>query len=147
MFSVRPLDAQLRQDVLNLRLYEHQKGYVEPVAQCLQEAESCRFFEPAALLLEGKVVGFAMYGEFPNELEGRRVWLDRLLLDRDSQGRGLGKVLVRELVDYLRREYGCRRIYLSLFDDNRVTRHIYEALGFVFNGELDRQGERIMVLE
>lgn len=52
-----------------------------------------------------------------------------------------------ELVDYLRREYGCRRIYLSLFDDNRVARHIYEALGFVFNGELDRQGERIMVLE
>lgn len=147
MFSVRPLDAQLRQDVLNLRLYEHQKGYVEPVAQCLQEAESCRFFEPAALLLEGKVVGFAMYGEFPNELEGRRVWLDRLLLDRDSQGRGLGKVLVCELVDYLRREYGCRRIYLSLFDDNWVARHIYEALGFVFNGELDRQGERIMVLE
>ena len=88
-----------------------------------------------------------MYGEFPNELEGRRVWLDRLLLDRDSQGRGLGKVLVRDLVDYLRREYGCRRIYLSLFDDNRVARHIYEALGFVFNGELDRQGERIMVLE
>lgn len=71
VFSVRPLDAQLRQDVLNLRLYEHQKGYVEPVAQCLQEAESCRFFEPAALLLEGKVVGFAMYGEFPNELGGQ----------------------------------------------------------------------------
>lgn len=86
-------------------------------------------------------------GSFPTSWEGRRVWLDRLLLDRDSQGRGLGKVLVCELVDYLRREYGCRRIYLSLFDDNRVARHIYEALGFVFNGELDRQGERIMVLE
>lgn len=147
MFEIEPVCGKNLNEVLSLRLAAGQEGFVEPVEDCLREAGQVRFFVPAALRLHGTVAGFAMYGAFPNEREGRRVWLDRLLLDRSYQGKGLGRQMVLDLLRHLHKEYRCPRIYLSIFANNVAALRLYESLGFRFNGELDRGGERIMVLE
>ena len=74
-----------------------QEGFVESVAECLQEARQYGGWRPVAVEREGAVVGFAMYGYFPMYAPAGRVWLDRLLIDARWQGQGLGRAALRLL--------------------------------------------------
>ena len=73
------------------------------------------------------------------------MWLDRFLIDKRFQGRGYGKPTLKLLIERLVNEYNCTKIYLSIYDDNVNAIKLYEDLGFKFNGELDINGERVMV--
>lgn len=68
-------------------------------------------------------------------------------IDERYQGRGLGKLLLDALIRHLTQIYDCRRIYLSLFEDNVHALRLYQKFGFLFNGELDFNGEKVMVKE
>lgn len=86
--AIRPVTAERLPAVLALRVAPGQEGFIETTAQCLAEAAEEPTWRPVALCDGGQVVGFAMYGRFRNR---RRVWLDRLLIDRAYQGRGYGR--------------------------------------------------------
>lgn len=73
------------------------------------------------------------------------MWLDRLLIDARYQGRGYGKAALRGLIRQFFAE-GHGAVYLSLYADNAAALKLYQAHGFVFTGELDTKGERIMRL-
>lgn len=85
-----------------------------------------------------------MYGLFLNEGEFGRVWLDRIMIGDKYQGKGYGKASVKLLIKRLYKEYGHRKIYLSVYDDNINAIQLYERIGFKFNGEEDTNGEKIM---
>lgn len=136
--------------VLALRAAPGQEGFVESPRRCLEEASALSLWRPVGLYAEDCLVGFAMYGFFPHEgqdeemSEGGRVWLDRLLIDASCQGKGYGKAAVKALIRRLRQEYGCRRIFLSVYKENQAACRLYERLGFRFNGETDANGELVM---
>ena len=93
-----------------------------------------------------ELVGFAMYGYLPFLGEGQ-LWFDRLLIDKAFQGRGYAKAAIAALLERLRQEYPCRRVYLSVYGDNAAAIHLYQQAGFSFNGDYDTKGERVMVLD
>lgn len=132
--------------VLKLRVSENQVDYIETVAQCLKEAKDCEYYKPIGLKIDGELVGFAMYGHFPSPDAYGRVWLDRFLIDERFQGLGYGSLMLEYLLCFLIDKYGKRDIYLSLFENNKQALQMYQKLGFVFNGELDLNGEKIMCL-
>lgn len=88
-----------------------------------------------------------MYGYFQNPLPNGEAWLDRVLIDQTYQGKGYGKAAVSILLKKMHEEFACSRIYLSVFDMNQLSIHLYKVLGFDFNGEYDAKGERIMVYD
>lgn len=92
------------------------------------------------------MVGFAMEGKFPDLKDRYRIWLDRFLIDEKHQGKGYGSTLLNASIEYLIHKYQCKKIYLSLFDDNKQALAMYEKIGFKMNGELDLKGELVMVL-
>ncbi len=143
--SINIVSVENLQAVLDLRVAPDQISYIESTAQCLQEAEECSFYVPVALYADDELVGFAMYGFFPDEQESGRVWLDRFLIDAQHQGRGLGRIMLSALLDLLTEQFGPSNIYLSLYDDNQGALRLYEKFGFRFNGELDLNGEKVMV--
>ena len=148
MFTeIRDITAMNREDMLALRIADHQEGFIESTLQCLQEAESDRRFVPLGLYMEDAAVGFAMHGVFPHETEGQRVWLDRLLIDKRYQGQGLGKHFLRLLLQLIQDHCCCTRIFLSVYESNETAIGLYQKFGFVFNGELDENGEKVMVKE
>ena len=140
---ILPVGPENRAACLGLRTAPGQEGFVESVEDCLREAQGYGAWRPVALLRGEEVVGFAMYGRFRNR---RRVWLDRLLIDRAYQGRGYGRAFLGLLLERLFAEYRCDSIYLSLFDDNRQALALYESFGFVSTGERDTGGEAVMRL-
>ena len=141
-----PITEQNKKDALALRTAPGQDGFVEPVAQCLDEAKRRRCWQPVGICDGETLVGFAMYGFFRWEYPPRgRVWLDRLLIGAEYQGRGYGHAAVPALIDRLRREYRRRKIYLSVVEENHAAARLYKKFGFRFTGRRDIHGEMIMV--
>lgn len=141
-----PVTRENQQAVLALRAAPEQAGFVEPVAECLQEAGRVRAWRPVAIYQGQTLVGFAMYGCFWRHLPFQQVWLDRLLIDRQYQGQGYGKAAVRGLVRRLEWEYTTEKVYLSVVERNQAALGLYQRLGFRPTGKRDKKGERILVL-
>jgi diamine N-acetyltransferase len=59
-----------------------------------------------------------------------------------TPGQGLGRRIVSELVRIVFQDLGAHRFYLDVYEDNARARHIYESLGFVYEGIMREAGER-----
>ena len=138
--------AKNRGAVERLALLPEQAGVIESPAECLREADASDFWRPVGIYDGTELVGFAMYGYLPFLGEGQ-LWFDRLLIDKAFQGRGYAKAAIAALLERLRQEYPCRRVYLSVYGDNAAAIHLYRQAGFSFNGDYDPKGERVMVLD
>lgn len=145
--SIQKISRRNRNQVLGLSVAEDQKGFVETPAQCLREARRLWLWRPVAIHAGGETVGFAMYGKFPREGEHGRVWLDRLLIGAQFQGRGYGGKALCVLCALIRKEYRCGALYLSCYPENKAAIALYQKAGFRFNGEKDINGEDVMVLQ
>ena len=142
-----PVDETNIDCVARLRVAAGQEHTVETVAQSWEEAKQFDLWRPVAIVADGNMVGFAMYGCWKDEGEAGRVWLDRFLIDVNYQGRGYARPVLTHLLVRMQKEYGCDTIYLSVYADNRVAIRLYESFGFKFNGERDINGELVMVLD
>lgn len=134
-----------RRQLEELELFPEQSGYIESVKECLFEADADKKWRPVGIYNDQTLIGFAMYACFQEPSAGSQVWLDRLLIDKNHQGKGYGKAAVVALIDRLSKEYNCRRIYLSVYANNQAAIHLYKEIGFYFNGEHDVNGEDVMV--
>lgn len=143
--EIIPVTSENRIDILNLSVSDSQKHFIETTKQCLEEADALSLWHPAGLYSNGILVGFAMYGLWKEEGAQGRVWLDRFFIDARYQGRGYGKAALNLLIQTISAAYCCSEIYLSLYDDNKPAMELYKKAGFQFNGELDINGERVMV--
>ncbi|GLF83210.1 MULTISPECIES: GNAT family N-acetyltransferase [Bacillus] len=146
--EIKPVTDHNRAAVLDLKVSGQQKSYVESSKVCLEDAVKCEYYQPAALYYQGDLIGFAMYGLFPGDSktnEDGRVWLDRFFIDERFQGRGLGKKMLDALIRHLTIIYKCNKIYLSIYEENKPAKNLYLKFGFQFNGELDFNGEKVMV--
>lgn len=144
---LKPVTRANRAAVLALRIQKSQEGFVETPARCLKEAFWCRLWRPVGIYDAETLIGFAMYGRFPWEGSGGRVWLDRFLIDEKHQGYGYGKQALHLLVATLFDTYRCDEIFLSIYETNQLAAHLYDEFGFAYNGELDLHKEKIMVLQ
>lgn len=51
-------------------------------------------------------------------------------------GTGVGKPLLRKVVDLAFDDFGANRLWLDVFDDNTRARHVYQSVGFKEEGVL-----------
>jgi diamine N-acetyltransferase len=79
-----------------------------------------------------EAVGFAMYGPDPDD---GQLWLYRLMIDKDHQGRGLGRAALHEIIRHVRDELGAPLLRLGVHTDNRAAAALYRSVGFVFTGQ------------
>ena len=143
--SIQAVTKENYQEILKLRVAVSQSDYIETPMECLTEATECEFYKPVGLYSDDELVGFAMYGFFPNETKRGRLWIDRILIDSSYQGKGLGTLFMEALIEKVEEEYGKQPIFLSVYPDNKGAIHLYDKLGFVFTDEFDINGESIMV--
>ena len=56
--------------------------------------------------------------------------------------RGLGRQMLNELIRIAFRELGAHRLFLDVFEDNARARHLYESLGFQYEGLMRDAAQR-----
>ncbi|KGP91239.1 diamine acetyltransferase [Pontibacillus chungwhensis BH030062] len=134
------IDEKNERIVRGVRVKPEQEHFIETVDECLEEAAAYPEWHPVAIYSDDKVVGFAMYGCVGRNGE---TWIDRVIIDQDEQGKGLGRLVMTKLIDVVTRDYGVNVLYLSIIEENRGARYLYESLGFEYIHERDPNGELI----
>ena len=161
-------NEKLKDEACQLQVASGQANFIETVEACLQEANEIPCWHPIIIQIDAISVGFAMYGLWINEgndsnansdnsnananangnanAKKGRVWFDRFLIDKKFQGKGYSKIILPMLLQKIKNEFNYPKLYLSVYDTNPIAIKLYKSFGFQFNGELDSNGEKIMVL-
>lgn len=121
---IAPLDRYNWELCLALEITPEQERYVPSVLYSLAQAKFENLF-PFGIWFEGKIVGFLMYGGF-----GNICWINRILVDKQYQGKGIGREAVRQLIQQLRQKRSCQSIRTSYAADNYQAKVFFEKLGF-----------------
>lgn len=70
----------------------------------------------------------------------RGIELKRIVVAAPEQG--LGRRMLTELIRIAFEDLHAHRLFLDVFEDNARARHLYERLGFVYEGTLREAAER-----
>ena len=135
-----PIDRATWRRAYSLRPRPDQERFVAPNAYSMIEARYATELVPLLATAGDEAVGFAMYGVDPDD---GRLWIVRLMIGADHQGRGHGARLLDALLERLEREFPARPIRLGYVPGNEVAEALYRRRGFVDTGEVE-DGERIM---
>jgi len=66
--------------------------------------------------------------------DNRAIELKRIVVA--SPGQGLGRKILAEVIRIAFEDLQAHRLFLDVFDDNARARHLYESLGFVYEGTM-----------
>ena len=129
---------------LALEVEESQKNFVASNVYSLAQAwlypENAR---PFAIYNDDIMVGFLMldYDEAEKECG---IW--RFMIDKGYQNKGYGKEAMKTVLEYIKSNPIFETIHLSTVPDNDIAIKLYKNFGFLPTGEVDDDGEIIMVL-
>ncbi|WP_404378759.1 GNAT family N-acetyltransferase [Caenispirillum salinarum] len=133
---LRAVEDVGRAALLAVRVAPHQARFVPDVAATLDEAAAMPEVHLRAVCLADReppaVVGLLMYAL---DRDDRAPWIYRLLIDHDSQGRGLGGAALEAAVAELARAYPLRpAVYIGVRPENTDARTLYARHGFQPDG-------------
>ncbi|MFI3114508.1 MAG: GNAT family N-acetyltransferase [Clostridia bacterium] len=131
------------EEKLDLKVQNHQTFFIESIDECLIEAKYYDGWNAYKIILNDEIIAFAMYGQFPEE--NNRVYLDRFFIDEKHQQKGYFRQIMPLLLEKIKKEYNISEIYLSVFRDNEVAFKLFLEQDFKEIGEVDLNGEIIMV--
>ncbi len=146
---VRLLQKSEWESILQLSTLPSQSSFIENSRKCLDDAKTNAYnmtWNFYGIFLGENIIGFAMHGrQYLKPLPITRVWLDRFMIDEKYQGKGYGKNAMLLILQKLYTDYDCKKIFLSVIEDNAIAITLYENLGFRRTAHKDPNGEQIMV--
>jgi len=149
------LDDNMK-ECIALEVLPEQDNFVASNAYSLAEAydENKAFAEngegsiavPYAVYENGKMVAFAMYGYFPPDEDDDEAYCTkehiyyfwRLLVDKNHQGRGIGREIVRQVMDEIKsKPHGeASYCYVSYEPTNIASKTTFASYGFEEDGRV-----------
>jgi diamine N-acetyltransferase len=144
--SIQELTVKNLYQCLNLKLAEDQVDRIAPNVYSIAESKVNFNFTPYAIHLDDEVIGFVMTEYDPDEMEERKHWIPRFMIDVSYQRKGYGKEAMLQVINMLKENADCHYIGLSTEPDNYSALRFYESLGFFNTGELLEERETILLL-
>ena len=128
MVHLQPVTKENLDEVLSLKIYDSQAGFVSSTAESLAQAYVYRETAfPFAVYSDQEVVGFIMMG-FYEAKNYYTLW--KLLIDRDHQHKGFGRKALELGIAFLKDCFDAREIYTSVIPGNDAAKKLYESMGF-----------------
>jgi len=151
MITFQPVTWDNIGDVIDLEMNESQEDFLAPNVFGIAQAYVAWMetgHQPVALaiLSDGNEVGFALLECRTKGLDEYKdnqkpfYYLGNYMIDKNHQGKGLGKAALLALFDYLRTNKPLAEaasIYLSYEPNNAVARKTFASVGFMENGEME----------
>ncbi|MGD6965555.1 GNAT family N-acetyltransferase [Rossellomorea vietnamensis] len=145
--SIQELTVENMYKCLDLKLAEDQVDRIAPNVYSIAESKVNPNFTPYAIQLDEEVIGFVMTEYDPKEIEERKYWIPRFMIDVSYQRKGYGKEAMQQVIGMFKGNDDCHYISLSTEPDNYSALRFYESLGFVNTGELLEERETILLLK
>jgi len=81
--------------------------------------------------VDGNAVGYVvLVFSFSVEFGGRTAFIDELLIDERFRGRGIGREVVDQVIEYAR-ALGVQNLLLEVTESNLPARRLYQSAGFL----------------
>lgn len=93
-------------------------------------------------IIDGRIVGMVSVDTFPNRPRRRHAGAIGISVHADWQGKGLGKELMRAIVDLADNWLNLTRLELEVYADNEAAIRLYEGFGFEVEGRLRQHALR-----
>lgn len=77
---------------------------------------------------DGRIVGVSTLAVFPIPT-GRRAWIEDVIVDKASNGQGVGRQLTEAMLDRAR-QLGCVTVDLTSRPSREAANHLYQKVGF-----------------
>lgn len=110
-----------------------QAEFVAPITYYLCLAHYGTDWHPLAIEAHGEIVGHVMWAV---DATDGSTWLGGLVIDADSQSKGIGRAAVQAFLDRFSSE-GHTNVALSYQPANTRARRLYLDMGFVETGETE----------
>ena len=140
MIELKEITPANYEEVLNLKVAEHQKSYVSTVAYSLAQAWVYKTAYPFAIYENEKVVGFIMLG-FYQARKQYTLW--KFLIDERYQNKGYGRKALQLAIDYLINTFDVTEIFTGVSLANETAKHLYTSIGFVATGVVEDNMEEM----
>ena len=142
---LKPVTKDNWREVVALKLFPQQEKWVPTSTLSLAWAYIKPWnttIDPFAIYVDNTVIGFWTLSYIPNSTHDYS--LDGFLIDKDYQRKGYGTSALRKALALIQENYpSCKAIGLSVHEENKVARQLYEHSGFVDTGEVNQHGEAI----
>ena len=137
IIELRPLDESNIVDCISLKVTADQSACIDTNENSVVAAkEHPDVARPFVIYADGVAVGFTMFAFEPDsEDPDDRYWLWRFMIDEKSQGRGIGRAALEQIIAYFK-DNGATNIRLSTKESNTKAIHLYESFGFKRNGDM-----------
>ena len=93
-------------------------------------------------IIDKQIVGMVHVATFPHRPRRRHAGAIGICVREDWQGKGLGKELMRAIVDLADNWLNLTRLELEVYSDNEAAIHLYERFGFEVEGTLRQHAFR-----
>lgn len=152
MIALEEVTRDTLRDVLRLKVAPDQEDFVAPNAVSIAQA----YFEPEAwfraICAQGAHVGFVMLidptlpGAEPRTTEkAQDIYLWRLMIAADHQGKGYGRATLDAILDHARTRPGIKRVTASYVPEPGGPEAFYLGYGFEKTGQV-HDGEVVIAL-
>ena len=146
--TIRPLTEADAREYQDLRLrglrdhpealgstYEEEKAYsMEFVAGRLRRTAQSNDDVTLGAHIEGKLTGILGFTRMTGELERHRGYIGGVYVVPEEQGKGIGRALLSNAIDFARSLDGLEQIDLLVESRHEAAKSLYGSLGFVSNG-------------
>jgi diamine N-acetyltransferase len=134
---------------LELGVYDKQKNFVPSIQESLAHAYIKPWdeaFDPYLLEEDTKLIGAFYISYTPGSKDN--YWLGGFFIDKNYQGKGLGKEALIHIIDFIKVHYQpIESLSLTVEVHNHKAMKLYQSLGFTSNKEVNRDGEIIYTKE
>jgi diamine N-acetyltransferase len=145
--TLREITSETVRAVTKLSVSESQQGFVAPNAVSLAQALFSDDAWYRAVYDAEELVGFVMLSDESLKKEPPpepKIFLWRLMIDQRYQRRGIGREVMRLVLEYVRSRPGIVGFYTSYVPEPGGPGPFYLGLGFEPNGEV-QDGEVVMI--
>lgn len=145
--SLREITSDTVRAVTKLAVRPDQQGFVAPNAVSLSQALFSDEAWYRAVYADDELVGFVMLADESLKKDPPpepNIGLWRLMIDARYQGRGIGREVIRLVLEHVRGRPGIHRFYTSYVPEPGGPGPFYLGLGFAPNGDVD-DGEVVVV--
>ena len=140
MVELKEITKDNFEEILSLKVAEHQKNFVSTVAYSLAQAWVYKTAYPFAIYADEKAVGFVMLGYY----EARKQYtLWEFLIDEQYQNKGYGRKALQLAIDYLIDNFNITEIFTGVALGNETAKHLYSSVGFEATGVVEDNMEEM----
>ncbi|WP_144495976.1 GNAT family N-acetyltransferase [Bacillus thuringiensis] len=140
---LKPIDKSNWEEAIRLSVKEEQQTFIASNLYSIAEVQFLDNFYAKGIYLDEKMIGFTMFGIDPDD---NNYWIYRLMIDKNFQGKGIGKQAIYLVIDEIRRNNYANipLIMIGYAPENLTAKFVYKQPGFI-ETELSSWGEQLAV--